>query len=121
MSGPVIWLTEQDVVSLVTLDDAIVALERGVAAEDAFNLPKALGGYDDGSSMHALASAAPALGYAGFKTWVHTKRGATAIYELFDSRDGSLRAVIEAGALGQLRTAAMTGLGTRWQAPEGAD
>lgn len=121
MSTPVIWLTEQDVVSLVTLDDAIAALEHAVSAEGAFNVPKALGGYDDGSSMHALASAAPALGHAGFKTWVHTKRGATALYELFDSADGSVRAVIEAGALGQLRTAAMTGLGTRWMAPEGAD
>ena len=121
MSPPVMWLTEQDVVSLVTLDDAISALERAVSAEGAFNVPKALAGYEDGSSMHALASAAPALGYAGFKTWVHTKRGATALYELFDSRDGSVRAVIEAAALGQLRTAAMTGLGTRWMAPEGAD
>ncbi|MGE4239827.1 ornithine cyclodeaminase family protein [Ramlibacter sp.] len=121
MSTPVLWLTEQDVVSLVTLDDAIAALERAVSAEDAFNVPKALATYGDGGTMHALASAAPALDYAGFKTWLHTKRGATALYELFDSRDGSVRAVIEAGALGQLRTAAMTGLGTRWMAPEGAD
>jgi len=121
MTRPLIWLTEQDVVGLVTLDDAIAALERAVAAEGAFNVPKALGGYDDGSSMHSLGSAAPALGYAGFKTWIHTKRGATAVYALFDSRHGSVLAMLEAGALGQLRTAAMTGLGTRWQAPEGAD
>ena len=121
MSEGVVWLTEQDVVSLVNLDDAIVALERFAADEGAFNVPKALGSYDDGSSMHSLGSAAPALGYAGFKTWIHTKRGATAVYSLFDSRDGSVRAMIEAGALGQLRTSAMTGLGTRWQAPEGAD
>lgn len=115
------WLTEADVVSLVTLDDAIVALERTAADAGAFNVPKALAGYDDGSSMHSLGSAAPALGYAGFKTWIHTKRGATAVYSLFDSRNGSVRAMIEAGALGQLRTSAMTGLGTRWQAAEGVD
>ena len=121
MSDGLLWLTEADVVSLVTLDDAIVALERTAADPGAFNLPKALGAYDDGSSMHSLGSAAPALGHAGFKTWVHTKRGATAVYSLFDSRHGSVRAMIEAAALGQLRTAAMTGLGTRWQAPEGAD
>lgn len=121
MTEPVLWLTEQDVVSLVSLDDAIVALERIAADAGAFNVPKALAGYDDGSSMHALGSAAPALGYAGFKTWIHTKRGATAVYALFDSRVGGVRAVLEAGALGQLRTSAMTGLGTRWQAPEDAD
>jgi ornithine cyclodeaminase/alanine dehydrogenase-like protein (mu-crystallin family) len=121
MKPGLIWLTEQDVVSLVTLDDAIGALERAVAADGAFNIPKALGGYDDGSSMHSLGSAAPALGYGGFKTWIHTKRGATAVYALFDSRNGSLLSMLEAGALGQLRTSAMTGLGTRWQAAEGVD
>jgi ornithine cyclodeaminase len=121
MSASVLWLSEQDVVSLVTLDDAIVALERAVAADGAFNLPKALGGYDDGSSMHSLGSAAPVLGVAGYKNWVHTKRGATALFVMFDSRNGSVRAVIEAGALGQLRTSAMTGLGTRWMAPEDVD
>lgn len=117
MSDPVLWLTERDVVTLVTLDDAIAALERAVAADGAFNVPKALAGFDDGSSMHSLGSAAPALGWAGYKNWVHTRRGATALYVLFDSRVGAVRAVIEAGALGQLRTAAMTGLGTRWLAP----
>lgn len=121
MIEAMLWLTEQDVVSLVSLDDAIAALERIATDAGAFNVPKALAGYDDGSSMHALGSAAPALGHAGFKTWIHTKRGATAVYALFDSRDGGVRAVLEAGALGQLRTSAMTGLGTRWQAPEGAD
>ncbi len=121
MSNGLIWLTEQDVVSLVTLDDAIAALERTAADEGAFNVPKALAGYEDGSSMHSLGSAAPALGYAGFKTWLNTKRGATAVYSMFDSRNGALLAMIEAGALGQLRTSAMSGLGTRWQAPEGAD
>jgi len=121
MSEPVLWLTERDVVSLVTLDDAIAALERAVAADGAFNVLKALAGFDDGSSMHSLGSAAPALGWAGYKNWVHTRRGATALYVLFDSRVGAVRATIEAGALGQLRTAAMTGLGTRWLAPPEAD
>ncbi len=124
MAEPLIWLTEQDVVSLVALDDAIPALERGLralGAGDAFNVPKALGGYGDGSSMHSLGSGAPGLGYVGYKNWVHTKRGATAIYVMFNAGDGSVAAVIEAAALGQIRTAAMTGVGTRWLAPQGAD
>jgi ornithine cyclodeaminase len=121
MSEGLIWITEQDVVSLVTLDDAIVALERMAGDASSFNLPKALGSFDDGSSMHALGSAAPGLGFAGFKAWVHTKRGATAVYALFDSHRGAVRAMIEAGALGQLRTSAMTGLGTRWLSAPGVD
>jgi ornithine cyclodeaminase len=124
MANPLIWLTEQDVASLVSIDDAIPALERGLralGAGDAFNVPKALGSFADGSSMHSLGSGAPGLGYVGYKNWVHTKRGATALYVLFNADDGSVAAVMEAAALGQIRTAAMTGVGTKWLAPPGAD
>lgn len=124
MPAPLLWITEQDVVSLVAIDDAIPALERGLRSlgqGHAFNLPKVLGTYGDGSSMHSLGSGAPDLGYVGFKNWVHTKRGATAVYVMFDAGDGSIAAIIEAAALGQLRTAAMTGVGTRWLAAPGAD
>ena len=124
MASPLIWITEQDVVSLVSLDDAIPALERGLRSlgtGSAFNVPKALGGFGDGSSMHSLGSGAPDLGYVGYKNWVHTKRGATALYMLFNAADGSVAAVIEAAALGQLRTSAMTGVGTRWLADPRAD
>lgn len=124
MADPLIWLTEQDVVSLVMLDDAIPALERGLSAlgkGEAFSVPKALGSFADGSSMHSLGSGAPGLGYVGFKNWVHTKRGATALYILFNSSDGSIAAVMEAAALGQLRTSAMTGVGTHWLADPKAD
>jgi ornithine cyclodeaminase/alanine dehydrogenase-like protein (mu-crystallin family) len=124
MPEPLIWLTEQQVVSLVSLDDAIPALERGLRSLGegvAFNVPKALGAFGDGSSMHSLGSGAPDLGYVGYKTWVHTKRGATALYTLFNAADGSVAAVMEAAALGQLRTSAMTGVGTRWLADPRAD
>jgi ornithine cyclodeaminase len=124
MIRPLIWLTEAEVVSLVTLDDAIDAVEHGLRAlgqGKAFNIAKALGGWGDGSSMHSLGSALPEGGYAGYKNWVHTKRGATAVFCLFDANDGSLLAVMEAAALGQLRTAAMTGVGTKWLAPGGAN
>jgi ornithine cyclodeaminase/alanine dehydrogenase-like protein (mu-crystallin family) len=124
MSAPILWITEQEVVSLVALDEAIDALERGLKSlgqRKAFNVPKALGGYGDGASMHSLGSGAPDLGYVGFKSWVHTKRGATALYTMFNAADGSVAAVIEAVALGQMRTAAMTGVGTRWLADPKAD
>lgn len=123
MAEPALWLTEQDIVSLITLDDAIEGLEHGLRAlgeAKGFNVPKALGGWADGSSMHSLGSALPGLGYAGFKSWVNTKRGATAIFTMFDSNNGALVAVMEAAALGQLRTSAMTGVGTKWLAPRDA-
>ena len=123
MNHQALWLSEQDVTNLVTLDDAIVALESGVRAlgsGQGLNVPKALGGFGDSSSMHSLGSALPSAGYCGFKNWVHTKSGAKAVFLLFNTQ-GGLVAMMEAAALGQLRTSAMTGLGTKWLAQPGAD
>jgi ornithine cyclodeaminase/alanine dehydrogenase-like protein (mu-crystallin family) len=119
-SATALWLTEADVVRSVTLGSAIDALESAVAdvaRGAAFNVPKALGTYGDGSSMHSLGSARPSAGYCGYKNWVNTKLGAKAIFTLFSATDGRLLAVMEANALGKLRTAAIAGVGTRWLAP----
>lgn len=118
------FLTEADVVGLVDLGVAVAALESVLAeqgAERAFPVPKALGTWDPRSSMHSLGSASPEAGFAGFKSWVNTPSGASAIYALWDARDGRLAAVMEAASLGQLRTAAISGVATRWLAPAGAD
>ena len=56
---------------------------------------------------------------AGFnvaKVWSHTKNGATPILLLFDSNDGSLKAIIEAFAMDQMGTAGACGVATRWLA-----
>ena len=91
---PLIWLTEAQVGSLVDLNDAMVALRTGFVEEAegrAKTVDKALGQWP-GGAMHALGSMSPGQHYAGFKTWVHTDRGATAIFSLFDTRDGQLLA-----------------------------
>ncbi|WP_144640933.1 ornithine cyclodeaminase family protein [Bordetella genomosp. 13] len=125
MKDTALWLTEADVAGHVPMDDAIDALERNlieIADGAAFNVPKALGSLGDGGgAMHALASASPRLGVCGFKTWVHTPNGAKAVFSLFGTQDGSLLAMMEANTLGQIRTSAMTALGTRWLAPAQAD
>ena len=124
MTKSALWLSEQDVTSLVSLEDAITALEAGLRSQvngEGQNISKALAAYGDSSSMHSLGSALPALGYCGYKNWVHTKRGAKAVFVLFDASEGRLLSVMEANSLGQLRTAAMTGLGTKWMAREGAN
>jgi ornithine cyclodeaminase/alanine dehydrogenase-like protein (mu-crystallin family) len=118
-----VWLTEAEVVSLVSINDGIEALREVLSAEaegQARNIDKALGTWPKGA-MHALGSMMVERGYAGFKTWVHTDAGASAIFSLFDSKNGSLLAVLEAGALGQIRTAAMSGLGAESLAAPDAD
>lgn len=121
--APLIWLREDEIVDLVDLNDAIDALESGLKEEgrgSANNIPKALGTWGDGSSMHALGSVFTEAGYCGWKTWANTKRGAEALFILFDSNNGALCAVMEAVSLGKMRTSAISGLATRWLAAEDA-
>lgn len=118
------WISEADVVSLMSLGDAINALERGLLAEargDARNMVKTHVTWGKGSTLHAIGAVFAEDGFVGTKTWAHTEGGATPLLILFDSGDGSLRAVIEAFALGQMRTGAATGVATRRLAAEGAD
>lgn len=120
---PLIWLTEAQVGSLVDLNDAMAALRTGFIEEAegrAKTVDKALGQWP-GGAMHALGSMSPGQHYAGFKTWVHTDRGATAIFSLFDTRDGQLLAVLEAATLGQIRTSAVSGLAADVLAAPAAD
>ena len=118
-----IWLREDEIVDLVDLNDAIDALESGLSEEGAGaakNIPKALGTWGDGSSMHALGSVFTESGYCGWKAWSNTKRAADALFILFDSDNGGLKAIMEAVALGMMRTSAISGLATRWLAKEDA-
>ncbi|WP_454674112.1 ornithine cyclodeaminase family protein [Achromobacter pestifer] len=118
------YLTERDVVSVLNIHRAIDALQAMLVAqgnEQARNVPKSLATWGNGSSMHALGSVQTGEGgYAGFKTWVHTKQGGGSLFSLFDAESGTLRAIIEARALGMLRTAAISGVATRTLAPEDA-
>lgn len=77
---------------------------------------------DDGrlATLHAVGAALPQQGLAATKTWAHTPAGSQPLVLLFDARTGSLRAVIEAFLLGQLRTAAVSALATDVLAPPDA-
>src|SRR5918911_5212159 len=119
-----IWITEAEVVSLMEMGEAINALERGLLAEaagHAENMVKTHAAWDGGSTLHAIGAVFPKEGYVGTKTWAHTAGGATPLLILFDSENGSLKAVIEAFALGQMRTGGASGVATRWLARGDAD
>ena len=97
-------LTEADVAALVDLGGAIEALEAVLGeqgAGQAFPVPKALATWDPRSSMHSLGSAAPAAGYAGFKSWVNTPVGASAIYAVWHAASGRLAVVMEGERAGR--------------------
>lgn len=118
------WITEADVVSLISLPEAVGALERTLALEaagQAANMPKSVLMVGDNDAMHALGASVAGAGLCGTKTWVNVGGKSSTVLVLFSLEDGALEAVIEATALGQMRTAAMTGVGTRRLAPQGAD
>ena len=109
---------------MMSLGDAINALERGLFAEargEARDMAKTHAKWGKGSTLHAIGAVFAKDGFAGTKTWAHTEGGATPLLILFDSSDGSLKAVIEAFALGQMRTGGASAVATRWLAAEDAD
>jgi len=124
MNAAPLWITEADVTSLVALPQAVTALEKTLALEAkgaAANMPKTHLMVGANNAMHALGASVAGAGLCGTKTWVNIDSKSQTVLVLFSLEDGALRAVIEATALGQTRTAAMTGVGTRRLAPEGAD
>lgn len=119
------WITEADVVSVMDMSDAIHALDLGLRAEAkgaARNMAKThvewpSTGSDQGAegahaTLHAIGAAFTDAGIVGTKTWAHTPGGATPLLILYDGNTGRLIAVVEAFALGQLRTAAASGVAT---------
>ena len=58
------------------------------------------------STLHAIGTVIPKLRVCGTKTWTHTANRVTTLTILFDAKNGSLLAIIEA-----------FGVATRWLAP----
>ena len=119
-----LWITEAEVVDLISLPDAIPAMERGLAQESAGkanNMGKTHASWNqDKSTLHAIGAVMEGNGVVGTKTWAHTPGGACPLLILFSADTGTLLAVIEAFALGQIRTAGISGVATRWMAAEDA-
>ena len=119
-----LWISEADVVAMMDIGDAIIALEKALLAEargEAKNMVKTHVAWGGGATLHAIGAVFPNEEFAGTKTWAHTKGGATPLLILFHSETGSLKAIIEAFALGQLRTASASGVATSLLAAEDAD
>lgn len=114
----VAWVTEHEVVEAIDLAGAIAALEAGLAHpadRGSATMPKTHLAWHGAHTLHAVGGVVPREGIVGAKVWAHAK-GAEPLLVLWDSDDGRCVAVMEAFALGQLRTAAMSAIATRWLA-----
>jgi alanine dehydrogenase len=117
-----VWITEAEVVDLLDLPEAVTALERGLsleAAGQARNMVKTHLSWAPKHDLHAIGASLEGDGLVGTKTWCHTPGGATPLLLLFHAADGALAAVIEAFALGQMRTSGISAVATdRLAAPD---
>jgi ornithine cyclodeaminase/alanine dehydrogenase-like protein (mu-crystallin family) len=110
-----LYLTEEDVARLLTMDACIVALEeafRQWAAGAASNRPRARATLR-GGMLHVLAAASDHLGRMAAKVYATTRGGARFVVLLFDGGTSELLAIMEADRLGQTRTGAASGVATR--------
>jgi alanine dehydrogenase len=117
-----LYLSEDDVRSLVSPADAVAAIEacfermaRG-AVEIA---PRRRLRLDEGR-LADMAAADLELGYAGGKLYAGFAEGAAFVVALFDASKPELLAVLEADELGRLRTGAASAVAARHLAKSGA-
>ncbi len=110
------WISESDVVALMHLHDAIEALTRGLleeAAGTSRNMEKTAAHWGNSSNMHAIGAVFEGADVFGTKTWGNTPAGSTPLLILWHATTAKLLAIIEARALGQMRTAAMSAIATK--------
>ena len=111
----VLYLTEADVRSLLTMDLALEAVEsafRKISLDEAVNLPRQRC-QTDHVMLHVLPAAAKTLWAIGFKVYTTGRFPATFHVHLFDPKHGGPTAILEADYLGQVRTGAASGAATK--------
>lgn len=111
-------LREEEVQALLSVGDAIEALERTFRAQAegrAVNLPRQRVRWP-GGTLHVMAAGDLGSGYVGLKAYTAVGGQTRFVVLLFHAERGELLAIIEADRLGRLRTGAATGLATRYLA-----
>src|SRR5262245_10847152 len=110
-----LYLTEDDVRQLLTMDLALAAVEQGLrkwALDEAGNVPRTRV-QTDHVMLHVLSAAAKSFGVLGYKAYTTSRQGARFHVCLFDGKTGAMLAWMQADYLGQVRTGAASGVATR--------
>ncbi len=118
-----LWITEADVCKLIDLGGSLEALEKGLLNEaegKAVNMTKTQTVWGHGS-LNVTGAQFVGDGLVGAKVWSNANGGAAPIIIMHSSEDGQIQAIVEAFALGQMRTASLSSVATKWCALEDAD
>lgn len=111
-------IREEDVRALVSMPDALAAVEAAFLEQGrgtGINEPRRRV-HQPGGALHLMGGALLERGYWGFKAYTTTHYGARFVVNLYEVDTGSLLAILEANALGQMRTGAATGIATKYLA-----
>ncbi len=111
-----LYLTEEDVTGLLTMEMALAAVEgvfRRQAAGEATNESRRRV-RARGTTLHVMSGADE--GWLGLKSYTVSRHGARFFINLYDAASGELVALIEADKLGQMRTGAASGVATKYLA-----
>ena len=112
-------LTEADVRSLFTMPIALEVVEESLRQQGSGSLilhPRRRIKLPDNALLHYMAAADPIQGFIGMKIYTVVRGVARFVVPLFRSTTGEMAALIEADALGQIRTGAASGVATKYLA-----
>lgn len=111
-----LFLSEDDIGRLLTMDAAIDAMNdvfRKLATGEAQNISRGRAKTNN-TMLHLLGGAAD--GMVGYKAYSTSSKGAKFLVGLFDGVTGEPLALMQADALGQIRTGAASGVATKFLA-----
>ncbi len=119
-----LFITEGEIAQLVTMDDALEAVEEvfaGVGRGEATNIPRIRAPLKDGT-LRITAAVLGYRGYYGVKVSSTTIFDSSAgrVFSLYKEDSGELCAIVQVFAMGALRTGAASGVATRHLANEDA-
>ena len=112
-------LTESDVRALLTVPVALEAVEESLRRQGNGELslhPRRRLKLPDNALLHYMAAGDPVQGFIGMKLYTSVRGAVRFVVPLFRSATGEMAALIEADALGQIRTGAATGVATKYLA-----
>jgi len=116
-------LKEADVRALLTMPMALEAVEESLRLQGNGELslhPRRRLKLPDNALLHYMAAGDPVHGFISMKIYISVRGTVRFMVPLFRSATGEMAALIEADALGQIRTGAATGVATKYLANAGA-
>src|SRR3972149_5696435 len=117
-----LFLKEDEVRSLLPMEAALRCVEevfRRLGTGEAVNPPRARVGFG-GTTLHVMPAGIQPANVMGLKAYTSARAGTKFVCMLFDAGSGALLALMEADALGQIRTGAASGVATKLLArPDG--